>query len=284
MRKKIIYLVTVFIIIILVFQLFKIYNINQKQVPVLVYHNIVEEDEDKLNDQDALTVKEFAEQLKYLKDNGYTTISLEELYKWKKGEIDIPEKSVVITFDDGYTSFKYLAQPILQQYNCKATCFIIGNITGIVTPEYEKNKYAVIGLDEVKNKTNNITYGSHTFDFHNQTSEGRPIVTEKKYEEIKEDTKKFNSTVFEAKYLAYPYYTYTKEYVKVLKEEKYNLAFAGEDETATKNVNNYKVPRISGVKSMEEFKNIFETDMYRNKYGNGLIRKICVTIKKSFMP
>lgn len=280
MKKIIMFVITAFIITILMFQLFKIYNINQKQVPILVYHNIVEEDSDKLNDTDALTAQEFTEQLKYLRNNEYTTISLEELYKWKKNEIDIPEKSVVITFDDGYMSFKHLVQPILKQYDFKAACFLIGNITGTVTSKYEKNKYAVIGLDEVENKANNIIYGSHTFDFHNQTSEGKPIVTEKTYEEIKEDTQKFNNTVFEAKYLAYPYYTYTKEYVKVLKEEKYNLAFAGENEMATKNVNNYKVPRISGVKNLEEFRKIFETDMYRNKYGNGLIRKICVTTKK----
>ena len=49
---------------------------------------------------------------------------------------------------------------------------------------------------------------------------------------------------------------------------------------ATKSVNNYKIPRISGVKSYEEFKEIFETDKYKNKYGNGLIRKICVNIER----
>ena len=49
---------------------------------------------------------------------------------------------------------------------------------------------------------------------------------------------------------------------------------------ATKGVNNYKIPRISGAKTFEEFKKIFETDKYRNRYGNGLIRKICVNIER----
>ena len=48
-----------------------------------------------------------------------------------------------------------------------------------------------------------------------------------------------------------------------------------------RNVNNYKVPRISGVRTIEEFKEIFETEKYRNKYGNGLMRKICVKIERS---
>lgn len=281
MKKKIIYLIIIVITVIISFQIFINYNINQKQVAVLVYHNIVENEEGKLNDKDALTTQEFDEQLEYLKNKGYTSISLDELYRWKKGETDIPEKSVVITFDDGYYSFKYLVQPILQQYDFNAACFLIGDVTESITPEYEEAKYGTIGLDEVKNKSENITYGSHTFGIHKQTDGAIPLVKELSYEELKADTQKFNTELFDAKYLAYPYYTYTKDYVKVLEKENYKLAFAGESEMATKNVNNYKIPRISGVKSIEDFKEIFETNQYRNKYGNGLIRKICVKLQRT---
>lgn len=281
MKKKILYFIISIVIVTLLFMVWKNYNINQKQVAVLVYHNIVESDEIKLDDKDALTTQEFDEQLKYLKNKGYTSISLDELYRWKKGETDIPEKSVVITFDDGYYSFKYLVQPILQQYDFNAACFLIGDVTESITPEYEEAKYGTIGLDEVKNKSENITYGSHTFGIHKQTDGAIPLVKELSYEELKADTQKFNTELFDAKYLAYPYYTYTKDYVKVLEKENYKLAFAGESEMATKNVNNYKIPRISGVKSIEDFKEIFETNQYRNKYGNGLIRKICVKLQRT---
>ena len=157
-------------------------------IVVLVYHNIVLSQEEKVNDEDALTSDEFDEQMKYLKENGYTSISLDDFYNWKGGQADIPEKSVIITFDDGYYSFKYLAQPILQKYNYKAACFLIGKVTMQNTPEYVEGQYGTIGLDEVKNKSENITYGSHTFYLHEQTSDGRPIVKTKSYEEIKEDT------------------------------------------------------------------------------------------------
>ena len=150
-----------------------------------------------------------------------------------------------------------------------------------ITPEYEEGKYVTIGLDEVTSKNENITYGSHTFKLHQQSENGTPIVNEKSFQQIKEETKKFNTQLFDAKYLAYPYYTYTKDFVKVLEQENYKLAFAGEDEMATKGVNNFKIPRISAIKSMEEFKEIFETKKYRNKYGNGLIRKICVKIERN---
>ena len=50
---------------------------------------------------------------------------------------------------------------------------------------------------------------------------------------------------------------------------------------ATKHVDDFKVPRISGVKEFKNFKQIFETDKYRNKYGNGLIRKVILKIKRT---
>lgn len=282
MKKMIVYLILIIVILVSIFQIWKNYNLSQKQVAVLVYHNIVQSEEEKAKDQDTLTNSEFEEQMKYLKDNGYTSISLDELYDWKEGRKDIPEKSVVITFDDGFYSFKYLAQPILKKYNFKVACFLIGKVTMQNTPEYEEGKYGTIGLDEVNTKPENITYGSHTFYMHEQTEEGQPAIKSKSYQEIKEDTQKFSTELFEAKYLAYPYYTYTKDFVKVLEEENYRLAFAGEEEMATKGVNNFKVPRISGVKSISEFRYIFETSKYRNRYGNGLIRKVCINFKRAF--
>lgn len=272
--KKIISSIIIIIILILGFEIWKFNNIKQKQVAVLVYHNIVQSEEEKKKDPDTLTNIEFEEQIKYLKDNGYASISLDELYDWKEGKKDIPEKSVVITFDDGFYSFKYLAQPILEKYNFKAACFLIGKVTMKNTPDYIEGKYGTIGMDEVNNKNNNITYGSHTFYLHEQTEEGEPILKTKSFQELKEDTEKFKNELFDAKYLAYPYYTYTKDYVKVLKEETYKLAFCGEEEMATKGVENYKVPRISGVRNLSEFKEIFETTNYKNKYGNGIVRKI----------
>lgn len=280
MKKILIYSILIIVILILTLIIWKFHYINQKQVAVLVYHNIVRSEEEKVKDQDTLTEKEFEEQMKYLRDSGYVAISAEEFYEWKEGKKDIPEKSVIITFDDGFYSFKYLVQPILEKYNFNAICFLIGKVTIQNTPEYVEGKYGTIGLDEVKNKSNNIIYGSHTFCMHELLENGKPIVKDKSYDELKGDTQKFNNELFDAKYLAYPYYTYTKDFVKVLKEENYKLAFAGEEEMATKGVNNYKVPRISGVKSLDEFKSIFESSKYRNKYGNGFIRKICVWIKR----
>lgn len=269
MKKVIIYVILIAIIVIATLQLWKTYNLNKQQVVVLAYHNIVLNEEEKANDPDSLTVDEFEEQLKYLKDNGYSVISVDDYYEWKENNHQIPKKSVIITFDDGYSSFKYLAQPILEKYEYKAICFLIGMNTTKITKEN-----GTIGLDEVENHSSNIIYGSHTFSLHKVDEQGEPIVKNKKYDEIKQDIEDFSKNIIDAKYLAYPYYTYTKDFTKALKEKGYKIAFAGEEEMATKNVDNYKVPRISAIKTMNEFKEIFETNKYKNKYGNGIIRKV----------
>ena len=267
--------------LILCFIAFIKYNQNTQQVVVLVYHNIIPDNlAKKEDDYDTLTYSEFEREIKFLKDNNYKAISAEEFYEWKINKMELPERSVLITFDDAYYSFKYLVQPILQKYDFNAICFVIGNSVPETTPEYNANNYGTIGKDEIDNHISNVEYGSHTYGLHSLTDDNKKLINVLTTEELKEDIKKFNDEVFVAEYLAYPYYTYTSDYIKMLKECNYKLAFAGEEEMATRKVNNYKIPRISGVKPFEEFKEIFETKKYRNKYGNGLIRKICVNIER----
>ena len=282
MKKILLILIITVLLIFSIFEIWKIYNEQQQQVAVLVYHNIVENEELKAENRDNLTIKDFEEQIKYLKDSGYTTLTPEELYEWKEGKRTIPSKSVVLTFDDGYYSFKYLVQPILEKYDYNAICFLIGNVTKEVTPDYQEGVYGTIGMDEINNHIKNVTYGSHTFNLHNEAENGKPIVTTKSQDEIKEDIELFRNKVFDAKYLAYPFYTYSKEQVQALKEENYKLAFAGEEEMTTQKIDNLKIPRISAIKDINSFKQIFETNKYKNKYGNGLIRKIAITIKHKF--
>lgn len=279
--KKLIIIVLIIFFVIICFLGFIEYNKRAQQIAVLSYHNIIPDGlSDEMKNEYTLTVSEFNKQMEYLYKNGYRTISAEEMYKWKNKEIDLPHKSVLITFDDGYCSFKYIVEPILEKYNFKAICFIIGESTEKLTPNYDPNTYGTIGKDEIENHINNVEYGSHTYSMHHLTSDNKRIVEISSIDELKKDVELFNNNVFEAEYLAYPYYTYTKDYINVLKEYNYKLAFAGEEEMATRGVNNYKIPRISGVKSFEEFKEILETDKYKNKYGNGFIRKVCVNIER----
>ncbi len=89
-------------------------------IPVLMYHHILPKD-----GFIASSIKNFDEQMKYLVDDGWNTITSDEFYNYKLGELSLPKKSVLITFDDGWRDNFIYAYPILKKYNLKATLFII---------------------------------------------------------------------------------------------------------------------------------------------------------------
>lgn len=101
---------------------------------VLMYHDVVELKEGKgiesLESSDT-TPTALQEQLDFLKSDGYKIIGTRELFEARLKKLKIPEKSVLLTFDDGYLgNYKY-ALPILRNRDLKATFFIHTNFVGV---------------------------------------------------------------------------------------------------------------------------------------------------------
>jgi len=88
-------------------------------IPVIVYHKFSK------NKADRMTVREsvFEAQMRFLKDNGYRVISMEELFDFLDFKGRIPPKSVVITIDEEWRSAYEVAFPILKKYGYPATFF-----------------------------------------------------------------------------------------------------------------------------------------------------------------
>ena len=74
-----------------------------------------------------LIIVKFEKQIKAITEAGYNGISMKQLVDYTEKGIELPEKPIVITFDDGYSSNYEIAYPILKKYNMKATMFIIGS-------------------------------------------------------------------------------------------------------------------------------------------------------------
>ena len=89
-------------------------------VTILTYHDV----KDKPRSLMHVSPENFNRQMAYLKDNGYNVISLEHLYQFMNLERGLPEKSVIVTFDDGWRSVYTKAYPILKQYGFRATIFV----------------------------------------------------------------------------------------------------------------------------------------------------------------
>jgi peptidoglycan/xylan/chitin deacetylase (PgdA/CDA1 family) len=117
-------------------------------IPILMYHEIS-------TGPNCMWVpeKDFYVQMKYLHDNGYQTISLSQAVELLNGHYDTSKK-VVLTFDDGYSTFYDYAWPILEEFDQQATIFIISKLAD--TPEYlnwEQIRYLA---------SNGIEIGGHT--------------------------------------------------------------------------------------------------------------------------
>ena len=90
-------------------------------IPVLMYHHV----NPNKGDMFTVTPGVFEGQMAYLAKANYNALSLDELYAFIKGELDFKQKTVVITFDDGWLdSYKY-AFPVLEKYKLRATMFIV---------------------------------------------------------------------------------------------------------------------------------------------------------------
>jgi peptidoglycan/xylan/chitin deacetylase (PgdA/CDA1 family) len=89
-------------------------------VPILTYHNLAEHAKGRL----VLAGASFREQMQYLKANGYRVVSLADFVEFIRLNRQLPQKAVVLTFDDGYRSFKQYARPVLKELGFTATLFI----------------------------------------------------------------------------------------------------------------------------------------------------------------
>ena len=140
---------------------------NTVELPILMYHHMLKSS--KLLGNYMITPTEFENDLKYLKNNGYTTIQVRDLIAFCNGEAPLPEKPVMITFDDGYESVYAYAYPLLQQYGMKAVVSIIGYYTDLYSKTEDKHlNYSHLTWTELREMTESGTFEiqNHTYNMH----------------------------------------------------------------------------------------------------------------------
>ena len=132
-----------------------------EKLPVLMYHHVVE-DGQECNDM-TVTVSRLREDLQWLKDNGYTTVLPREL---AAGEA-LPEKPVLITFDDGYRSNYNLAFPIFQEFEAKMVISVM-----VYMQDNAASDFITWAMCQEMVDSGLIEIGSHTYLLHNLDERG----------------------------------------------------------------------------------------------------------------
>lgn len=212
------------------------------KIPILNYHFFYN-DGDGCRENLCVHVNKFREQLNYLKENGYYTITIKEFTDWMYGNIELPNKSVLITIDDGgwgtgTDKGNYLI-PALEENDMYATLFLV---TGFWGPE----AYQSPNLD-VESHTNNLHY--------EQRCGHRSKVNCVSYETVLNDLKETIDILGTKEAFCFPFYEATDTSVRAVKDAGFKVSFAGKGGNVTRSTDKYRIPRYAVYDSttMDQF-------------------------------
>ena len=179
-------------------------------VPVLNYHRI----DTGIRHSLVVPPEEFRKQMQYLHDEGYTTITMDELYDYVAHGKDLPDKPVLITFDDGYIDNYENALPILKEYNMKATLFMI-------TGAFGESRF--VNMEQLKEmQANGIDIQSHTVNH----KDLRNMSLEQARDELIGSKAVLEGRMgHPVRYIAYPGGFANKDIDRIAEESGYRMAF-----------------------------------------------------------
>lgn len=124
---------------------------TQKSVklPIIMYHSIVDDPSKK--DVYVATPNTLRSDLKYLKENGFEAVNVQDLINYVNGQGTLPDKPVMITFDDGHYNTLYFALPILQEMDMKAVLSIVGAYADEFSKKHDPDpNYGYLSWDEIR--------------------------------------------------------------------------------------------------------------------------------------
>ena len=209
---------------------------DPRTVMVLNYHKVVDEHMSL-----SVPLADFEQHMKWLKEYGYTSITPEELYEFIVNGSELPEKPVLITFDDGYKDNYTNAYPIMKKYGFTGTIFVVTGFLGV--------------------------YESHTY--------SHKSMTETSDEEISKELTKSRDTIknklgIDADFMAYPTGTYNLHIAELVQKAGYKGAFTIKYDNVSRESNVYALERVPIFHTENTNKDFLERIQYLPliyKYG-----------------
>ena len=213
---------------------------EQVDLPVLMYHSILK-DEARANDY-VLSPGTLAADLDYLKQHGYETVTISQLVDYVDGQGDLPEKPILITFDDGFYNNYLYAYPLLKERGMCAVISPIGREAVLYTENEQENAYwsylSMKRLIEMQEsgvfEIANHSYQMHANDVRNGClkKRGEP---ENAYEAMLEaDTRQAQTVLAEGGLTpplcyTYPFGAYSQETERVMKKLGFRCTLSCEE-------------------------------------------------------
>ena len=199
-------------------------------IPVLTYHHMLKNEENKRFRNTSTTTSDtaFSNQMTYLKQAGYDTISLYQLEAYLKNQINLPAKVVVLTFDDGLKSVYRYAYPVLKAYGFRATAFVISSRIKRHPQKWNPDALQFMSISELREIQDVFDIQTHTHFLHRFDNKRRPVLLSRSLHNITFDLERsrralsqFNPHVL---YLAYPFGGYNQNGIQASKDAGLHMA------------------------------------------------------------
>ncbi len=203
---------------------------EEGSIPVFAFHRFGDSRYPSTN----IEMETFKKQLQYLQENNYTVLALGEALERLDND-NLPEKPVVLTVDDGYSSFYENAFPLLQEYGYPATIFInTSHVGGKGYMNWEQLKK----LDKA-----GIEIGNHSHDHPHFVNFENP--SEKFKQDVTQAQKLFKTHLgFKPELFSYPYGEYTQNLAETAKNMGFKAATAQRSGVLGSATNRYAIPRF----------------------------------------
>lgn len=182
---KLLTIITISILLlssIFAFYIVKAKQINEINVPIIMYHSILKSKKGKY----IINPSDFENDLKFIKENGYTTITMTDLINYVYFDSPLPEKPIIITFDDGHYNNLTYALPLLEKYDMVAVISIVGKYTDEYSESDETNaNYSYLRWKDINSliESNRFEFQNHTYELHS-TKNGRNGCMKKQNESL----------------------------------------------------------------------------------------------------
>ena len=206
---------------------------NNQGIAVINYHFFFDSGKgETCNESICLDAYKLREHLQWLNDNGYKTLTIHEYTDWMEGIIEIPDKSVLLTIDDGAMGTGAhngnILIPTLEEYKAHATLFLITGWWGL---ENYQSPYL-----DVQSHTNNLHYEA-------SCSDGRGKVACSDYTTVKNDLQESLNVLQDNTSFCFPFYSADRESIQAVQDLGFRVSFVGGSTKSRRSNNHYLIPR-----------------------------------------
>ena len=140
------------------------------ELPIIMYHGILKDK--RLQGKYVISPYTFEDDLKYINDNGFSTIFMDDLINYVYNDVPLPEKPIMLTFDDGYYNNYVYAFPLVKQYSCKMVLSPIAIETDKFSEEESISPvYGHCSWDNLKEMKDSglVEIQNHTYNLHKRS-------------------------------------------------------------------------------------------------------------------